>query len=1096
VITYRHYEWDTLPRVRTATESATTAKVYLPVRVDVDPNVTVIPAVTARWGDHQVALGPQASVDGRIVRVGRRFLQGLGRRPRGHAGEPYMREYLAMRDGLEQRACQYYEARLHRVPVGAEVAYGFSFRADGYAPPTADETAATPYSLYASNPIWSYEDLIAMHTPASLRGEFSWALYHKEAHGLQHVRVDLSDVEDRLRSLRLTLGRRDVDFAAMSEMDRGLPLVDRGNDYVVISLPAEEEISPVTVRNDIPEYGTEEVHVEDLHQAHETPKHVGTANVMLIQFCIQALNDLFEAPVHTSEELHAAPSTWKTYMQITMRDLKATYSSRPESEENGEEDGYALTFAAQRRFRLPYLCTFNAGVLAMLAHDCPHDLEKLRKDIAQGLLDPTVVGFAGHRLSYFQPRTNEYVIDLGVRMMRRYLGREVGGRWQDGANDVFFPDSRFYRADTDRQPLKDAGMRYLVVDAETTLELDTYRRTANPPVGSLVNDRYLDHQYLWQDWTSGLYLLMIQGDLRDGMFAHTPKEYEQGKLPLQLRRKLLGYAATPVRRDNLLVYADDLDKCAGNGWFDGNYAGTNIRFNDRWQASIEWMRAHPWVRFVTSHDLEGSPTPPRDGMPAIPCVGTFDLGSAIDPSVDPQGIESTDSWGKPLHFDAWYDAWKNYRTPWLDQTLEEISQEAEFAVLDWPEPYRDQTRLLELAQMSFASVTHELPWNKQPLEQNDPNRTDPLDPEDFVIVAGLQVRNTHVHLAATVWADWASRARSDRTARIGSGSFCNGGPVPYELTGLRYAADNPIPALRGSPLQADGLYWDHDLLPNVILYNKEALVVLDRNGGRITHIFCMLDGEPRCVSGTFKTYQFKRAARVRGELLDCDGPVLQNTVFTPNHAYVATDVIQSHGIQGTYQDPRSEEPRPWWYPDNFNVYEDGMIGGDGERSVEFLYRPGTPPPPTIGLQEFNALLARDRRARLGSGEAPVVWHDPAFGSFDKKVTLDGRVLTVSYTGVQPGHLVANEFCVDLWTAMMEGALLSRHVGQSGGTITMPAIGATVTVEPGPGCTFSHDTGATMHDRSDRYLRGHRVLTDRLDLVCPAGGSFSYTIALP
>ena len=42
---------------------------------------------------------------------------------------------------------------------------------------------------------------------------------------------------------------------------------------------------------------------------------------------------------------------------------------------------------------------------------------------------------------------------------------------------------------------------------------------------------------------------------------------------------------------------------------------------------------------------------------------------------------------------------------------------------------------------------------------------------------------------------------------------------------------------------------------------------------------------------------------------------------------------------GTMQDPRRTGPQPWWYPDNFNVYEDGEIGGDGGRSVRFRYRP-------------------------------------------------------------------------------------------------------------------------------------------------------------
>ena len=46
-----------------------------------------------------------------------------------------------------------------------------------------------------------------------------------------------------------------------------------------------------------------------------------------------------------------------------------------------------------------------------------------------------------------------------------------------------------------------------------------------------------------------------------------------------------------------------------------------------------------------------------------------------------------------------------------------------------------------------------------------------------------------------------------------------------------------------------GLQWDHDPLPNVVLYNEQALVVLDRNGGRVTHLFAMVGDRPVSVSG-------------------------------------------------------------------------------------------------------------------------------------------------------------------------------------------------------------------------------------------------------
>jgi hypothetical protein len=182
--------------------------------------------------------------------------------------------------------------------------------------------------------------------------------------------------------------------------------------------------------------------------------------------------------------------------------------------------------------------------------------------------------------------------------------------------------------------------------------------------------------------------------------------------------------------------------------------------------------------------------------------------------------------------------------------------------------------------------------------------------------------------------------------------------------------------------------------------------------------------------------------------------------------------------------------RPWSYPDNFNVYEDGGIGGDGGRSVRFRYRNRKPHPSFMDMANLTGYLEQDRRARQGSGEPAVCWGDPAL-DFGKTVTLDGRTLTVSYSGAPSGHLVANEFCVDLWAGMMEGAQLRRDIAAGAGSVSLDRH--TVTVRPGPGCRFSDDT--TTVDPSGRPP-GKRVLTDRLDIVCPTGGDFSYTITLP
>ena len=75
-------------------------------------------------------------------------------------------------------------------------------------------------------------------------------------------------------------------------------------------------------------------------------------------------------------------------------------------------------------------------------------------------------------------------------------------------------------------------------------------------------------------------------------------------------------------------------------------------------------------------------------------------------------------------------------------------------------------------------------------------------------------------------------------------------------------------------------------------------VVIDRNGGRITHLFSMVEGRPVSVSGTFKAYQFLDLDWDSEAGVKSDGIVLQNTVYTPNHAYVACDVTASQGTIG------------------------------------------------------------------------------------------------------------------------------------------------------------------------------------------------------
>jgi hypothetical protein len=314
------------------------------------------------------------------------------------------------------------------------------------------------------------------------------------------------------------------------------------------------------------------------------------------------------------------------------------------------------------------------------------------------------------------------------------------------------------------------------------------------------------------------------------------------------------------------------------------------------------------------------------------------------------------------------------------------------------------------------------------------------------------------------------------------------------------------------------LHWDADLLPNVLIYNDKLLLVCDRNGGRITHVFARSRGRARCVSGTPKAYQWlgplDPAAEVAGQAVDwfsCDGAALQNTVWTPNHAYVACDSNLSRPLLGQKFDHRADGNRypgdmvPWLFPDNFNAYEGGPSARD---AVTFEYQPGTASPPqilTIGPPDregtFERICREDSEARQGGPGTPVVWHDDRHVGFRKRIELWARSITVTYEGVRAGHVVANEFCVDVRAGVLEAGFHRKDPARDGRAVRLVGLdGATVALQLLHGCEFTPAALLTgpvqdMRLEADR-LRLHRVLTDNLELSCPRGGGFAYRIDVP
>jgi hypothetical protein len=1041
-----HFAPDAYPRVVAGPAGSGTLDVLLPFRINTDEDDVAIVAHRLRVEVDGRSWASRARM--RHIPVGFTDWMRHQMRTQGQFRFEHLPYYVGLDHELQTKRTHYLEARLPAVPAGARITYSLEVT-----PARGGELRSADYTTVAVAPDFTRDDVRRIYIPQPGAALDAWVLYHRRTPDRDEIRVDVVDLfahrPDR-PDLAVQVGDRTIDLRA--EHPDPLPLVDISADSVTLAVPRSgDELPPVVV--------THHGRAVDVDLA--APADVGSARVVFVNFAIQGLNDLFA----TADDDYVPP---RTYAQVTMRDENASYSSRPGSKESNTGDGYAFTLAAHRHYGIPQMWAMNGGLLDLLAHDCPEDLAEMREDVRNGLLVPVVAGFGAHRLPYYTAATNLDAITLGSDAMREVMGE---------TRPVYYPDSRIV---TDRpnvvQALQKADMQFLVVDGgegENGEEDDaTVVRNASPPMGRETDGRWVNWQYLWRDRASGLKVLFIDPEMKDRLLGADDYDADRGKIARDLRRKFIELAAQPqLRRGNLLVYSDDADKASGNGWFDGVYNGNELQFNQKYQAALSWLATHPWVQVVTTDDLGDAD-----------CVGELDLVRASDPYIEKEwGLQLDPVPGHHfgLKFDTWYTAWARTPAAWLGEDLEAISKRAERAIASCPADCRNQ--LFDIARLYFTLNLHESQWSKRArVPEKEPGGR---EAEDFVLAESLQLRNTHVYLAAAIWAAWAQRAPE--------GAFRDAGPVVDRVAQLEDVVDrDAAPAWR----RERGLHWDHDPLPSVVLYNRQALAVLDRNGGRITHLFSLVDGRPYAMSGTCKAYQFLDMDWASNSGVQCDGIVLQNTVWTPNHAYVACDVDPSQGTTGT--SPAGDQAFDWYYPDNFNAYDE--IAGRDPLAVTFEYGDGLPPADAPdNLQALDARLAEDHRAKR-AGERGVVLHDvEAFGRFRKTVRLDGPVVHVSYTGTLAGHRVANEFCLDLWAAAMQGRKQAATVAPDGRSAEIVNdAGLSVRLELGSGCEFSAAARAPQNPPTVETLRLHRVMTDDLEIVAPDGGDFDYRIVLP
>lgn len=978
-------------------------------------------------------------------------------------------EKLLINNDIPNSAEHYlcYEILIKDIPVNAAIEYSLEIL-----PYMAQGIRTTPATIYSTINNFTKEDIINYSDCGAGSNLYNaYVMYLKSTEQYHLIRIDFVDlIPENGRptpDINLEIGEYKWNFSWHSETNKlsNMPNINPFQDYIIFTIPKSEipEIQNIKWRKD--------------HVSMSTYTQCN-ARMMFIHYCMQGLNDLFEEP-------NKGYSPPRSFIETTMMDEFATFSSRPNAEEIRRiGDGYVFTMREHDKYGIKYLWTFNGGIITLISQDCKLHLEHIKEYIAKGILEPTIAGFGGHRLPYYQQETNDFSIKYGKLLLNEILG---------SCNEAYYLDQRLYKQIQNvTKPLVD-NVKYIVVDDETgyipysNSNLNSFDPSLTPRINQpgldgigdfrniIRHDANPDHQYLWKDSTTNLYILYINSELRNKICGSTAYEYTRGKLNYDLRLKLF-YIATNIEKykKHLLIYSDDADKASGNGWFDGDYGKGENEYLRMFSAALEWISSKPWITSLSLKDID----------PESEIIGTIDMRTATCPSVDRRtsetlvdkynnlglaGVLNYDKYGKLLHFDAWYDAWKNYKSPWLDMTLEEISQYVEYSIIDWPEKYKNN-QLYDLARMNFSMNIHEPQWNKQPLEENA-NTTDVLEPEDFVISSTLQIRNSLVFLYASIWANLA-------TSNTIRSLYVNAGPVIDELTKINFSSRSG--QYSEKQMIDDPLKWDFDLFQNIIIYNNTMLIVLDQNGGRITHLFEIKDNVAICLSGHFKAFQFITSSKTTsGSNLACDGKLIQNTIFTPNHRYIASDVKQSIGWTGQTFDPRPPKSGggviSCYYPDNFNCYDYEITDLN---EIKFYYKLKTPFNFTYYNDDtFYKDLVTDRQLIMehfnvhgNTKVAPgIVYHKGA--EFTKTISINGNKINIVYHSVESDHLVANEFCCNLYESVTTGERPTMTIDQD---TCLFSIGENkyCKIILGDNCSFTE----VMHERRDNRREYSRALT--------------------
>ena len=537
----------------------------------------------------------------------------------------------------------------------------------------------------------------------------------------------------------------------------------------------------------------------------------------------------------------------------------------------------------------------------------------MRRDVEAGLLVPVVAGYGAHRLPYYTRRHEHSTPSASApEVLEAVLG---------AARPVYYPDQRLTTSRGQRGGSA-AGRGHGVRGrrrghragrgargaAETPG--NTVVAHAKPPMGALHDGRWLNWQYVWRDRRSGTKVLFIDKEMKDGLFAADADTADRGKPAHSIRCKLLEMAARAgaCTRATCSSTATTPTRPAATA---GSTAATIGTARGRTTSATRrccrgWPRT-PGCEVVTTDDLTDDDV-----------VGELDLLRASDPYIEEQWRlrprsrpSRTTTTGSPTT----PGTPRGPRTPrgLARRDAARRSPTGPSRRSSGPGGRRPTTRdeLLLLARLYWLMCLHESQWSKRPRIEPDSEGFDHC--ENFVAAESLQLRNAHVYLAARDLGAVGAAAGGRRANTATTARWCEAvaaGRVRGRSAAAVVAGDR-TPGCSGTTTRC----------PTSCSTTSDALVVLDRNGGRITHLFAMVDGRPVSVSGTFKAYQF----------VDADWAVRQRCRVRRHRAAehrverrtTPTSPATSRRA-GAPSVPRPPNDRGFdlYYPDNFNLYDE------------------------------------------------------------------------------------------------------------------------------------------------------------------------------